>query len=119
MQVTFKQGNHTWSTAEKVLVQLFSIVFPQIKTHQNDDGFVSPSDFLTVLTALPNASPSFVKGADQHVTDESGPQTIAAWATPATTNRAYTNHSRAAAGKRSLIPSSIGTHCTIRKVVCT
>ena len=41
MEITFKQRNHARPTAEKVLVQLFSIVFPQIKTHQNDDCFVS------------------------------------------------------------------------------
>ena len=51
----------------------------------NGDG-VEQGSYVRVFDIIsPNQSPSFTKGADLAATDESGPQTIAAWATAIST----------------------------------
>ena len=51
-------------------------------TYYASDGLAtSNAAIVHIAVASVNDAPSFVKGPDQHATDESGPQTIPGWAT--------------------------------------
>src|SRR5207249_8766500 len=49
-------------------------------TAADTDGQTASSSFLLTVNAV-NDAPSFTKGVDQTVKEDSGPQTVAGWAT--------------------------------------